>query len=182
MNTLEAIMTRRSVREYADRPVPRETVKRLLAAAMQAPYAGAGQPWHFIVIDDPHILDSIPAVSPYREIRPPAPAAILVCLDLRLPENPYLRVQGAMVRRTGARAPRVRAAATENLLLAAHALGLGAVWTAVYPDPDRMLGFTNLFSLPDGIVVLALVTIGYPAVRPPPEDRYREDRVHHNGW
>ncbi|KUK60846.1 MAG: NADH dehydrogenase/NAD(P)H nitroreductase, putative [Methanoculleus marisnigri] len=117
----------------------------------------------FIVIDDPEILSRIPAIST------PAPLAILVCIDLRRPESPDLRVQAC-------------AAATENLLLAAHALGLGAVWTAVYPDPDLMLGFTNLFSLPDGIVVLALVTIGYPAVRPPPEDRYREDRVHHNGW
>jgi nitroreductase len=169
MDALEAILTRRSVREYADRPVPREMVRRLLAAAMQAPYAGAGQPWHFIVIDDPHILDSIPAVSPYREVRPPAPVAILVCLDLRLPESPDLRVQAC-------------AAATENLLLAAHALGLGAVWTTVYPDPDRMLGFTNLFSLPDGVAGFALVTVGYPAVHPPPEDRYREDRVHRNVW
>ncbi len=169
MDTLEAILTRRSVREYADRPVAPETVEKLLAAAMQAPYAGGDQPWHFVVIDDPRILESIPAVSPYAEVRPPAPAAILVCLDLRLPDNPDLRVQGC-------------AAATENLLLAAHALGLGAVWTAVYPDADRMLGFANLFSLPDAVAPFALVTVGYPAARPPPEDRYREDRVHYNGW
>jgi len=169
MDTLEAILTRRSVREYTDRPVPNETVRRLLAAAMQAPFASGEEPWHFVVIDDPRILENIPAVSPYAEVRPPAPAAILVCLDLRLPDNPDLRVQGC-------------AAATENLLLAAHALGLGAVWTAVYPDADRMLGFANLFSLPDAVAPFALVTVGYPAARPPPEDRYREDRVHYNGW
>ncbi|MCM2466534.1 nitroreductase family protein [Methanoculleus sp. CWC-02] len=169
MDAFEAIITRRSVREYTDRPVARETVEKLLAAAMQAPFSGREQPWHFVVIDDPEILSRIPAVSPYAEVRPPAPAAILVCLDLRIPESPDLRVQGC-------------AAATENLLLAAHALGLGAVWTAVYPDPDLMLGFANLFSLPDGVAGFALVTVGYPAARPPPVDRYREERVHHNGW
>ncbi len=169
MDTLDAIMTRRSVREYTDRPVARETVRRLLAAAMQAPYAGGEEPWHFVVIDDPHILGSIPAVSPYAEVRPPAPAAILVCLDHRILENRDFSAQGC-------------AAATENLLLAAHALGLGAVWTAVYPDADRMLGFANLFSLPGAVMPFALVTVGYPAARPPPEDRYREDRVHRNGW
>lgn len=169
MDTLEAIMTRRSVREYTDRPVPGGTARQLLAAAMQAPYAGGEPPWHFIVIDDPEILSRIPAISPYAEVRPPAPAAILVCLDLRIPENRDFSIQAC-------------AAATENLLLAAHALGLGAVWTAVYPDADRMLGFANLFSLPDGVASFALVTVGYPAVRPPPVDRYRGERVHRNGW
>ncbi|MFA7198843.1 MAG: nitroreductase family protein [Methanoculleus sp.] len=169
MDALEAIMTRRSVREYAARPVPTGTAEQLLAAAMQAPFAGSDEPWHFIIIDDPHILENIPAISPYAEFRTPAPFAILVCTDLHHPEGTGFAVQGC-------------AAATENLLLAAHALGLGAVWTAVYPDPDRMLGFTNLFSLPDGVAGFALVTVGHPAVRHPPEDRYREDRVHRNGW
>ncbi|MDV2480616.1 nitroreductase family protein [Methanoculleus sp. Wushi-C6] len=178
MDTLEVIMTRRSVREYTDRPVPAGTVRQLLAAAMQAPFAGGEPPWHFIVIDDPHILDAVPAISPYVEVRTPAPLAVLVCADLHLPEGADLAVQGC-------------AAATENLLLAAHALGLGAVWTAVYPDPDRMLGFANLFSLPGAgaqapsqreIAPFALVTVGHPAVRLPPIDRYREDRVHRNAW
>ena len=169
MDTLEAIMTRRSVREYTDRPVPGGTARQLLAAAMQAPDAGGEPPWHFVVIDDPEILSRIPAISPYAEISTPAPLAILVCADLRRPESREFSVI-------------VCAAATENLLLAAHALGLGAVWTAVYPDPDRMLGFGNLFSLPDTVAAFALVTVGYPATRPPPVDRYREDRVHRNGW
>ncbi|WP_292527376.1 nitroreductase family protein [Methanoculleus sp.] len=169
MDALEAILTRRSVREYTDHPVDRETVDRLLAAAMQAPFAGSEPPWHFVVIDDPEVLARIPAVSPYAEIRQPAPLAVLVCADLSLPERPEFTVQGC-------------AAATENLLLAAHALGLGAVWTAVYPEADRMLGFTNLFSLPDGVVPFALVTVGRPAARPAPVDRYRKDRVHRNAW
>ncbi|WP_332448891.1 nitroreductase family protein [Methanoculleus sp.] len=169
MDALEAIMTRQSVREYAARPVPAGTAEHLLAAAMQAPFAGSEEPWHFIVIDDPYILDSIPAISPYAEVRTPAPLAILICADLQHPGGGGFPVQAC-------------AAATENLLLAAHALGFGAAWTAVYPDPDRMFGFANLFSLPEAIAPLALVTIGYPAARPPPVDRYREDRVHRNAW
>lgn len=169
MDAIEAILTRRSVREYADRPVPEGTARQLLGAAMQAPYAGSEPPWHFIVIDDPEILSRIPAISPYAEVSTPAPLAILVCIDLRTPENREFSVMAC-------------AAATENLLLTANALGLGAAWTAVYPDADRMLGFANLFSLPDAAAPFALVTVGYPATRPPPVDRYREDRVHRNGW
>lgn len=169
MDALEAILTRRSVRAYADRPVPGETARQLLAAAMQAPYAGNEPPWHFIVVDDPEIISRIPAISPYAEVDTPAPLAILVCIDLRSPGDRDLLVAGS-------------AAATENLLIATNALGLGAVWTAVYPDPDRMLGFANLFSLPDAVAAFALVTVGHPAARPPPVDRYREDRVHRNAW
>lgn len=167
MDALEAIMTRRSVREYTGRPVPPGIARQLLAAAMQAPYAGSVESRHFIVIDDPHILGAIPAISPYAEVRAPAPLAILVCAEFA--GRAELTVQGS-------------AAAVENILIAAHALGLGAVWTTVYPDPDRMLGFTNLFSLPEEIAPFALVTVGYPAARPPPVDRYREERVHRNAW
>ncbi len=169
MDALEAIMTRRSVREYTKKPVPEENVRTLLAAAMQAPFAGDKPPWHFIVIDDPRILARIPMIGPYARVSPPPPLAILISTDLTPPENPGLHIQTS-------------AAAAQNLLLAAHALGLGAVWTAVYPDADRMLGFANLFSLPETVIPFALVTVGCPAARPPPVDRYREDRVHYNAW
>lgn len=169
MDALEAIMTRRSVREYTADPVPGETVRRLLTAAMQAPFAGDRPPWHFVVIDDPRILARIPMIGLYARVSLPPPLAILISTDLAPPESPGLQVQGS-------------AAAAQNLLLAAHALGLGAVWTAVYPDADRMLGFANLFSLPGTVIPFALVTVGHPAARPPPVDRYSEDRVHYNGW
>ncbi|NLZ30102.1 MAG: nitroreductase family protein [Methanomicrobiales archaeon] len=170
MDALEIILTRRSIREYTDRPVPRDVVRRLLLSAMQAPFAGDEPPWHFITIDDPGILSSIPAISPYRAASSPIPAAILICVDRSLlPDGPDYWVQGC-------------AAATENILLAAHALRLGAVWTAIYPDADRMLGFANLFSLPDDVIPFALVTIGYPAVRPPPRCHRYEDRIHWNRW
>jgi nitroreductase len=169
VNALEAILTRRSVREYTDRPISSETVRELLAAAMNAPSAANEQPWHFVVIDDPEILARIPTISPYAQMYTRARTAILVCADLHLLRIPDFWVQDC-------------AAATENLLLAAHARGLGAVWTGIYPMEDRMLGFAALFSLPDHAVPFALVPIGYPAYHPPGEDRYRDDRVHHNAW
>lgn len=167
---LEIILTRRSIREYTDRPVPEEVMKKILLAAMRAPFAGVEPLWHFIVIDDPGILSHIPAISPYRERSAPIPAAILICIDRpSLPEDLSLGVQSC-------------AAATENMLLAAHALGLGAVWTTIYPYTDRMLGFANLFSIPDNVSPFALITIGYPAVQPKTEHHYNKGRVHRNRW
>ncbi len=169
MNTLDVIRTRRSIRDYTEEPVPRETVRELLAAAMNAPSAANEQPWQFIVIDDPEILKNIPTISPFIEMSSHAPVAVLVCGDLSLLRTPRFWVQDC-------------SAATENLLLAAHAQGLGAVWTAVYPMEDRILGFRNLFSLPDSVVPFALVPIGHPAETPPTEDRFQGERVHYNVW
>lgn len=169
MSTPDTIRRRRSIRKYTDEPVSRETVRELLAAAMSAPSAANEQPWQFIVIDDPGVLANIPTVGPFIREGADAPVAILVCGDLSVFRMPGFWVQDC-------------SAATENLLLAAHERGLGAVWTAVYPMEDRMLGFRNLFSLPDTVIPFALVPIGYPAETPPAEDRFRDDRIHYNGW
>ncbi len=169
MNTLEAIRTRRSIREYTDQPVSHDAIEELLNAAMNAPSAANEQPWQFIVIDDRNILDRIPTISPYAEMCTRAQVAVLVCADLRLLRMPDFWVQDC-------------AAATENLLLAAHEIGLGAVWTGVYPVEDRVQGFRTLFSLPDHIVPFALVPIGHPASVPSREERDRKDRIHHNTW
>lgn len=169
MQILETVLNRRSIRAYTDEPVPRETIERLLAAAMSAPSAADEQPWQFIVIDDPHILENIPGVHPFTPGSGHAPAAVLICGDLSLLRTPGFWVQDC-------------AAAAENLLLAAHGIGLGAVWMAVFPLEDRIRGFRTLFSLPDHIVPFALVPVGHPAEEVPPADRFCEDRIHYNGW
>ncbi|RXE57463.1 NADH dehydrogenase [Methanoculleus taiwanensis] len=169
MSTPDTIRRRRSIRKYTDEPVSRETVRELLAAAMSAPSTANEQPWQFIVIDDPGVLANIPTVGPFIREGADAPVAVLVCGDLSMLRMPGFWVQDC-------------SAATENLLVAAHERGLGAVWTAVYPIEDRMLGFRNLFSLPDTVIPFALVPIGYPAETPPAEDRFRDDRIHYNGW
>jgi nitroreductase len=169
MDLLEAIHTRRSIRKYQDRPVPQELIKELLAGAMSAPSAGNAQPWHFLVITDSELLDKVPSINPYAAMAKSAPLAILICADLSLEKYPGNWVLDC-------------AAAVQNLLLAAHAGGLGAVWTGIYPDEDRMEGFRQLLSLPENIVAHTLVPLGYPSQQSSREDRYKEERVHFNRW
>lgn len=169
MDAIETIKTRRSIRSFEDRPVPDEIIRQVLEAAMFAPSAGNEQPWQFVVVTDRKLLAQIPQVNPYAGSAARAPLAIMVCGDLSLEMYGGFWVQDC-------------AAAAQNLLLAAHALGLGAVWTGVYPREERVQGFRRLFGLPEKVVPFALVILGWPAERPVQPDRYRETRVHHNGW
>lgn len=169
MNVFEAVHHRRSIRKYTDAPVSDETVETLLKAAMSAPSAGNAQPWQFVVITDREILNRVPDVHPYAAMAKQAPVGILICGDLRLEKYPGNWVADC-------------SAATQNLLLAAHASGLGAVWTGVYPQQDRIEGFRKLLGLPDQVIPLAFVPVGYPDQRLMPEDRFRKDRIHRNGW
>ncbi|AKB73478.1 Nitroreductase family protein [Methanosarcina lacustris Z-7289] len=169
METLEAIHTRRSIRKYTDRPVPRELITELLRAAMSAPSAVNAQPWVFIVIDDRKLLDEIPTYSPYASMCREAPLAILVCGDTTQEKAPGHWVQDC-------------SAAIQNLLLAAHDFGLGAVWTGIFPMTDKVKGFRKAFGLPDHVFPLGLVPIGYPAQQPGSQDRYREEKVYHNRY
>jgi nitroreductase len=169
MDTLEAIRTRRSIRKYQDKPVPDELIRKLLAAAMSAPSARNAQPWQFVVISDRQLLGEIPKVNPNAWMAERAAAAILVCGDLSLEKSAGYWVVDC-------------AAAVQNMLLAAHALGLGAVWTGIYPREERSKGFQRLLALPGNVVPHSLVVLGYPAEQPATEDRYREDRVRRNRW
>ena len=169
MDVLEAIHTRRSIRKHLNRPVPEELIEELLAAAMQAPSARNQQPWQFVVIDDRTMLAKIPEFMPNAAMAAQAPLAILVCGDLGLEKSPGYWVVDC-------------AAAVENMLLAAHALGLGAVWCGVYPREPRMEGLRRLVGLPKNVIAHSLVVLGYPAEQVPPERRFRRERVRHNGW
>ena len=169
MDAIEAIMTRRSIRKYTDRGIPGEIVEKLLRAGMAAPSAGNQQPWHFVIIDDRKVLDQIPTFHRYSKMLLEAPLAILVCGDLSRELHEGYWIQDC-------------SAATENILLAAHALGLGAVWLGIHPREERKKGIIELMNLPDSIQPLSLISIGYPAERKPPSDRYLQDRVHKNQW
>ena len=169
METLEAIRGRRSIRSYTDQPVSDELMEQMLRAAMNAPSAGNQQPWHFVVIDDRDVLDTIREFHPYAEMLKQAPVAIAVCSETR----------GLMCEEHWGQDC---SAAVENLLLAAHALGLGAVWLGVTPIQDRMDAAAGLFGLPEGIVCFALVAIGHSAEQKAPNDNYDPKRVHRNRW
>jgi nitroreductase len=169
MDVMDAIHTRRSIRKFQQKPVPEELVKDLLAAAMSAPSAGNQQPWHFVLITDPDILARVPSLNPYAAMAREAPLGILICADLALEKYPGYWAQDC-------------SAATQNLLLAAHGKGLGAVWTGIYPLQDRVDGFKKLCNLPEKAIPLALVVMGYPAQTLKPENRFRADRIHRNTW
>jgi nitroreductase len=169
METIEAILTRRSIRKYTNQPVADDLVRQLLTAAMYAPSARNEQPWHFVVIRDHKILDEVPSFHPHARMLHEASVAILVCGDKEKENYPGYWVVDC-------------SAATENILLAAHGLGLGAVWVGIYPRTERMEGVRKLIGLPERILPLALVSVGYPAEKVAQPQRFDEKRIHFERW
>jgi len=168
MDAMEAILSRRSIRSYTAQTVSDQLIKELLEAAMSAPSAGNEQPWHFVVINDRNLLEQIIQFHPHSGMLKKAQVAILVCVDLDLGNEGFLVQDGS--------------AATENLLIAAHAKGLGAVWLGIYPLKERITGMLKLLDLPERILPLSLISIGYPAAEVSRENRYHPKRVHTNRW
>lgn len=170
---IENILTRTSIRQYQpDRSIGRDTVDLLLRAAMSAPTAVNKQPWAFVVIDSRKSLDSLADVLPYAKMLRQAPLAVVTCGDLSKALEGEARefwIQDV-------------SAATENLLLAAHALGLGAVWTGVYPSAERTQAVQERLGMPANIIPLAVVPIGYPAHEGEPKDKYKTDNIHFGRW
>lgn len=169
MELMEAIIKRRSVRKYSDQPIPQEWIDEILWAGMNAPSAGNEQPWHFILLDDRTILEEIPNFHPHAQMLLSAPLAILVCGDRSL-------------ERLAGRMPLDCAAATQNMLLAATARGVGSCWVGLYPEELRIFGMRDLLELPEHVLPFALVALGMPAEEPALVDRFDTARVHHNGW
>ena len=169
---VETIMTRTSIRAFADTPVDEATIEQLLRAGMAAPSAVNKQPWAFVVVTGRENLDSLSEAHPYARMLTTAQAAIVVCGDMTKALEGTGRdfwIQDA-------------SAATENILLAAHALGLGAVWTGVYPNPERVATITEALALPSHIIPLNVIPIGYPAESPAPKDKWKPENVHYNKW
>lgn len=169
MEAMDAILSRRSIREYTDQSVSDETIKELLEAAMSAPSAGNEQPWHFVVIRERQILDEIPKYHQYSHMLRNAPVAIMVCGDKRLQKYEGYWVQDC-------------SAATENILIAAKANDLGAVWLGVYPIADRVIALRKLLGIPEEVTPFSLISIGYPAEEKPRSGRYDASRIHHDRW
>ena len=169
MDALETIMTRRSVRKFTSLEVGDELVEKLLRAAMQAPSANNGQPWHFVVIRDRAILDAVPFFHPFAQMVKEAPLAVLVCADTGNARSPDYWVLDC-------------SAATQNILLAAHALGLGAVWLGIHPRQERMEKMAPLVKLPEGVKPLALIALGFPAEHHAFSDRFKPARIHQDTW
>ncbi len=167
---LDNIATRTSVRDYEARPVEKEKIEKMLRAAMAAPTAMNKQPWHFVVVDQRNVLDALAGANPYAKMLKKAPLAIVVCgnTDKMIEgDGRDFWIQDA-------------SAATENLLLAAHAMGLGAVWTGAYPSEERCISISKVLSLSDNLIPLNMIVVGYPAEQPQPKQKFKEENVSYN--
>jgi nitroreductase len=168
MEAMEAILSRRSIRKYTKQPVPDNLINELLMAGMAAPSARNEQPWHFVVVTDHKILDEIPSFHPFSKMLVEAPVAIVVCADTS-PLSDIYWVEDC-------------SAATENILVAARAIGLGAVWLGVFPNESRVKSLQSLCGLPEKVIPLGIISLGFPAEEKPPANRYDLKRVHYNRW
>lgn len=167
---MNEIFTRRSVRKYADKPVEKEKVEKLLRRAMQAPSATNQQPWEFIVVDDKELLKKLSSFSPYSKFVADAPLAMVLL------NRTGLRAQGHV--------PQDMGACMENLLLQAVELDLGAVWMGAGLGDERDRNITKIFDLPENVKPFGVVSIGYPAEENANKfvERYDESRVHYNKY
>ena len=169
---VQLIMTRTSIRAFLDKPVPDETVEHLLKAAMAAPSAKNSRPWSFVVIRDRTLLEKLGDSLPNAKMTATAPVAVVICgvMEKTLPgEAREYWIQDA-------------AAATENFLLAVHALGLGAVWTGVHPISERIRILKDALRLPEGVEPFCLIPFGWPAVPAAVKDKWDPSLVHHDVW
>jgi nitroreductase len=171
MNTkaIDFILTRRSIRKYTSEQVSEETIELLLKAGSYAPSANNFQPWHFLTVTEREILNKLSTVHPYAGMLKQAPLAILVCGDNNL--QPILGYQAVDC-----------SAATQNILLAAHAIGLGGVWLGVFPREQRMKDIKEFFQLPENINPITLISIGYPDEKITQTDRFNKEKIHLNKW
>ena len=164
------IMTRTSIRQYTDEPVSKADIETMLRAGMAAPTAVNRQPWHFVVINSKEKLAELAGDSPRGGMLKKAPLAIVVCgnMDKALPgQGRGFWVQDC-------------SAATENILLAANAIGLGAVWTGLYPDVNRAGAVAKVLKLPETFIPLCTIVIGHPAEQPAPKDKWKPENVSYN--
>ena len=169
MEAFECIMTRRSVRKYTNDTVPEEMLLKLLEAGANAPSAANQQPWHFITVTDKNMLQTVADGLPYGKMLPQAACAIIVCMKEDAEPYPQLAAQDC-------------SAATQNILLAAHALGLGGVWIATHPQKEREDHLREIMGIPDNIIPFSVVSIGVPATVGASAIRLTSEMIHKERW
>jgi nitroreductase len=169
---LNVIYTRRSVRKFTGAKVKKEDLDAILRAGMSAPSAVNVQPWAFVVVTDRNILDELCGSLPYAKMLDKAGAAIIVC---GIPDKDDTYAKNYWVMDCSL--------ASGNILLAAHALGYGAVWTAAYVDIERVKSVRRILSIPENIIPLNVIPIGVPADGDAkPVDKFRQEYIHWEKW
>lgn len=172
---MQNILSRKSVRSFTDAPVSREQLDTLVRAAMAAPTAKDIRPWKFVILDDRKTLDLLADQVPDNKVAVlhEAPAAILVCADTTMTDK-----QGNPTEKW----PLDCSVASENILLMAEAMGLGAVWVSIYPTGKYAKVFTEILNLPEEIHPFNVIPVGHPQGDPQPKDKYNKENIHFNGW
>lgn len=169
---LNAIQTRASIRKFTGEKITNEQINTLLRCAMSAPSAMNKQPWAFLVVTDEALLQRMGEAFPFSRCGNGAACAFVMCGDMT--KTIEGEGQGFWINDVSA--------ATENLLLAAHAMGLGAVWTGVYPSRERTAQVQELLGLPEYIIPMCIVPVGIPAEQPAVKQKFKEENVHYNRW
>ena len=169
MDTLKTIFTRRSIRSFTGQVINDDDLTNILKAGFQAPSAHNTQPREYIVIKDPDILDQIPKFHPYTKMLPKAKCGIVVCGNKeKQSELGFLALDCA--------------ASIQNMLLAAHSLGLGGVWCGLYPVEELMEPMIELLGLPDHIIPISMVVVGVKDRDSREIDRYNEENIRYDKW
>lgn len=169
---LNTILKRTSIRSYENKTVEKEKIEKLLRAGMAAPTAMNKQPWHFVVITDKGQLQKLSEANPYAAMAAKAPLAIVVCGDMNKAADGNARefwIQDC-------------SAATENILLAATGMGLGAVWTGTYPSKERCADVAKVLGLPESLIPLNTIVIGYPDADVSPKDKWNTENISYNTY
>ena len=165
------LFARRSIRRFTDQPVDAEQIDMLLKAAMAAPSANNSKPWHFVVVTDSGTRGALARAHPYARMVVQSPVCIVPCGEPRLSRGSRSEFWVQDV-----------SAATENILLAATGLGLGAVWCGVHPVEKRVDAVRRVLGLPERVVPFALIAVGHPAEQKEPRTQYDAGRVHNERW
>ena len=168
---LETILTRLSVRHFTGKPVSFDNLEKILKAGMSAPSEVNTQPWAFIVVTERKLLDLLCEGLKYAKMLDKAGAAIAVC---GVPDKDRTYAKKFWVMDC--------CATTENILLAVHGLGLGAVWTAVYPDEEKIKLVREVLKIPQEIIPLNVIPIGVPVGDEKPKDKFKKENIHREIW
>ena len=179
-SALETIASRKSVRSYTDQDVTDQQVEMMLRAAMAAPTGMNVQPWRFVVVRDQAVKDKL--AGPRGGMIAQAPVVFVICGETTLMRKPFGQPDAEPVEVANGNWTQDCSAATENLLLAAEALGLGAVWTAAYPYEDRVNPIREALGLPENVTPLCVVPCGYPAGDDEPKDKWKPENIHYDKW
>ena len=169
MDVLEAIFTRRSIRKFTGDPVTDQELETVLRAGFHAPSAHNYKPWEFIVIRDKSTFERIASFHPYAKMLPQAEVAIIICGDVKKQEMTGFLVEDC-------------AAATENMLLAAHGTGLGAVWCGLYPVEELTTGMKEVCKLPEEMIPVGMVVLGHKGEEKKVYDKFDQTKLHYEVW